>query len=225
MAARFFVMHSSLRKLASEFETEPAFQGYRDAKLLVTKAKELAHLEKVEQEFFKIAEISLVKHYSQWLNQNLLPCAIATPEKEICEAFACYFSGAADIENCTFYSHVHETEISTVELINFLQVYGSFRRETSSSLSLHMEAVKEIAGGKKLYDLEGSEINKEFQFFVSYTYLPLPSHTQFVESGVKESAIVSETGREERSRSILAIVRSHTVEQFLESARKLIARL
>mgnify|MGYP001394363470 CR=1 FL=1 len=69
-------------------------------------------------------------------------------------------------------------------------------------------------------DSEGSEINKEFQFFVSYTYLPLPSHTQFVESGVKESAIVSEIGREERSRSILAIVRSHTVEPFLEDARR-----
>ena len=212
-------MFSSLWKLSAGLSTDPAFQGYCDAKALMTIVDELAHLDKVEQDFFLIAERSLVKHSSQWLSQNFLPCAIATPEQEISEAFASYFFGAADMENCTFYSHVHNTEISTAELIDFVQFYAYFCRETSSSLSLHMEAVKEIASGKKLYDLEGSEINKEFQFFVSYTYLPLPSHTQFVESSVKESAIVSETGREERSHSMLVIVRSHTVEPFLQDAR------
>ena len=52
IAVRFFVMSSSLRKLLVGLSTDPAFQGYRDAKALMTNADELAHLDKVEQHFF-----------------------------------------------------------------------------------------------------------------------------------------------------------------------------
>ena len=173
-------MHSSLRKISAGYLTDPAFQGYHDAKLLVIKEEETVHLNKVEQEFFKIAEKSLVKHYSQWMNQNLLPCAIASQEQEICKVFASYFCVDGNTEDCTFYSKIHAVEISTSELIEFIQSYGSFRTDISSSLLVHMDAVKEIANGKKLYHTEGSKINAELQFFVSYTFLLLPSHTQFV---------------------------------------------
>lgn len=60
---------------------------------------------------------------------------------------------------------------------------------------------------------------KELEVFVKHTYLCFPSHTQFVESGVKEAAIVSVTDRKEQSRSLLAILRSYTVEQFYAEAK------
>ena len=44
--------------------------------------------------------------------------------------------------------------------------------------------------------------------------LPFPSHSQFVQAGVKLAALVSTTGREEQARSLFAIVRSYTVEDF-----------
>ena len=91
------------------------------------------------------------------MNQNLLPCAIASQEQEICKAFASYFCVDGNTEDCTFYSKVHTVEISTSELIEFVQSYGSFCTYISWSLLVHMEAVKEIANGKKLYDTEGSE--------------------------------------------------------------------
>ena len=54
-------MHSSLRKISAGYLTDPAFQGYRDAKLLVIKEEEIVHLNKVEQEFLKSPR-------NRWLN-------------------------------------------------------------------------------------------------------------------------------------------------------------
>ena len=87
---------------------------------------------------------------------------------------------------------------------------------------MYKDAVHEIANGKNLYEEQNNPLVKKFRTFVKYMYLPFPCHTQFVESGVKEVAIVSETGREEQIRTNLAILRSHTVEPFLERARKCI---
>lgn len=42
------------------------------------------------------------------------------------------------------------------------------------------------------------------------TYLPLPCHTQFVESGVKEAKLAASTDRSEQHRSWIAIVWSKT---------------
>ena len=95
------------------------------------------------------------------------------------------------------FSHVHQAQISTSELVEFLDTHGSFSKANESTLSVHHEAVYEIANGKKLYGRGNSENVKKLRTFVRYTYLPFPCHTQFVESGVKEADIVSETGREE----------------------------
>ena len=65
---------------------------------------------------------------------------------------------------------------------------------------------------------------QELEVYVKHAYLCFPSHTQFVESGVKEAAIVSVTGRKERNRSLLAILRSYTVEQFNAEAKTGIKR-
>ena len=69
----------------------------------MVKEEEIEHLNTVERDFFKIAKNSLVKHFRQWLNQCLLPCAIATKEQEVSKAFAQYFSATEDIESVTFF--------------------------------------------------------------------------------------------------------------------------
>ena len=223
MAVRFFVMFRSIENLSVNFQTDNAFEAYRAAKNLVVNVKEIEHLNKIERDFFKIAKNSLVKHFKQWLNQELLPCAIATSEPELSTAFAEYFSAAENISSVTFFSRVHGVEICTTDLIEFVKIYSTFSVNTQfaqSSLSNHTEAVNEIANGKNLYEKRCSPAMKKLRTFVLYTFLPFPVHTQFVESGVKESALVSQTGREEQARTNIAIIRSRTVEDFLEKARK-----
>ena len=220
MAVRFFVMLKSLKELS--VLTDPAFDSYRATKTTIVKEEELEHLNLVERSFFKIAEKSLIKHFRQWLSQDLLPCAIATPETEVSRVFAQYFSGEENIASTSYFSEVHQAEISTSELIEFSKTYGSYRAENRSSLSAYMDAVLEIANGKKLYEEQNNPLVEKLRTFVRYTYLPLACQTQFVESGVKDTAIVSVTGREEQTRTNLAILRSHTVEPFLERARKCI---
>lgn len=46
------------------------------------------------------------------------------------------------------------------------------------------------------------------EYFMWSRYLPLPSHTQFVEAGVKEAKVVSTTGRSEEIQSCYAILRA-----------------
>ena len=161
-----------------------------------------------------------MKHFRQWLSQALLPCAIATPEQEMSNFFAKYFSGQENIDAVSYFSNVHQVEICTGELHQFLKTYGTYLIDNPSCLSVHMEAVMEIAVGKKLYEEPPtSKILEDLRDYALYTFLPFPCHTQFVESGVKEAAIVSETGREEQTRTNLAILRSRSIEPFLENAR------
>ena len=60
---------------------------------------------------------------------------------------------------------------------------------------------------------------EKFKEHVQKNYLPFPVHTQFVESGVKEASLVSETGKEERMRSAIAQIRSATVRPFNDKAK------
>jgi hypothetical protein len=74
------------------------------------------------------------------------------------------------------------------------------------------------------------QLVREMKLFLLATFLPLPSNTQFVESGVKEAKIVSATNRSEQMSSIYAIIRSvHVVfvgDKTLTSApKKALARI
>ena len=80
-------------------------------------------------------------------------------------------------------------------------------------------AIQEIADGKNLLEQDVSVEMEKFREWVQKNYLPFPIHTQFVESGVKEAALVLETGKEERMRSAVALIRSATVRPFNDKAK------
>ena len=67
------------------------------------------------------------------------------------------------------------------------------------------------------------QLVREMKLLLFSTFLPMPSNTQFVESGVKEAKIVSATNRSEQMHSIYAIIRSAHVfpgDKTLTSAPK-----
>ena len=101
---------------------------------------------------------------------------------------------------------MHQTEINTAELIKFIAAdYGTHKFESDKCTTLlpYMIEIRLIVAGKRLYNDDNLQKLREY---VQFTFLPFPSRSQFVESGVKEAAIVSSTGKEERNRSVVAIL-------------------
>ena len=72
-----------------------------------------------------------------------------------------------------------------------------------------------IASGVSLQD----ERNKKLLTHIQRTFYACPSQGQFIEGGVKDTALVGQTGAEERRRNNMAIIRSHTVEKANEMAK------
>ena len=60
--------------------------------------------------------------------------------------------------------------------------------------------------------------------FIKCIYLPFPCHTQFVEAGFKDASLVSQTGHEERMRSLIATIRSHIMKTFHGGAKEMVVR-
>lgn len=69
------------------------------------------------------------------------------------------------------------------------------------------EAANAVLSGFDMRD-KSSPNGMELKMFFYKGYMGLPSHTQFVESGVKDAAHVSQTGRLEPLRSVYAVNRS-----------------
>ena len=51
-------------------------------------------------------------------------------------------------------------------------------------------------------------------------WIPFPSQTQIVETGVKDAALCASTGRLEKTRTVMAILRSKTVHDSNKKAAK-----
>ena len=219
MPVRTFVMKEQLDALKNNFLEDSNFAEYVTSKMLVLKEEEKEQLKMLERDFFVIALNALEKHFTQWRTIKKLPLALAG-EARTATIIARWMVDPAYApgEDEYFHSEIHEYKVYPSRLLNFLT--SELRREDFLQyLQVHGDAVRELAEGKKLWTDEGQSIAmKKFRYFVQHTYLPLPSHTQFVEAGVKEAKLVSATGREERQRSQLAIIRNHTVGTFLENA-------
>ena len=61
---------------------------------------------------------------------------------------------------------------------------------------------------------------EKFRKFVEKKWLPLPSNTQFVESGVKESKLCCTNRQSENKRSQYTTIRSHIVEDVIMESKK-----
>ena len=178
------------------------------------------HLNKLHI-FVREARDSLEKHFGRWIRSSLLPAALLS-ETPLARVVACamlsrqwdntlatdpdvvYIVGG---QQHVFNSCVHKRKID-------LERFGSFIRDRLEAGAAHTQealAAAELIVSKidlRRFDYDGT--NGGIRFQMHSTYLPLPSQTQFVESGVKEAKNVSSTDRSEELRTALAIVRSAT---------------
>jgi hypothetical protein len=82
----------------------------------------------------------------------------------------------------------------------------------------HSAAVKKLSMGAPIWRDQGMS---EFRKFVESKWVALPSNTQFVKGGVKDSKQCASTTRSEELRSLIAIQRSQMVHRVQEGAKEM----
>ena len=86
----------------------------------------------------------------------------------------------------------------------------------------HYNAIKEIAfSSKVLVDNEIlSHDTLPFKTYMHIHWITFPAQTQIVETGVKDAALCTSTGRLEETRTVLDVIRSKTVHNSNNKAAK-----
>lgn len=99
---------------------------------------------------------------------------------------------------------IHQARFSTTDLCFLDPCYRNFLKE---EFEQYCDEIKCIANGGSIKAAENFKLLKH----VEEKFYACPSQGHFVEGGVKDAAFTGQTGAEERRRSNMAIIRSHTV--------------
>jgi hypothetical protein len=211
---RYYLLVQDLQALeATMTTTHPSFKDFQDT-LLVCPPQLRLHQESKAQKFISAALDAVKKHFTRWCNKSLLPAALLS-ERPLSVAVA------SAILNRELLLQQQELLDSKVHFRQFdIQLFHTFIASNISGDQAYPAMVLYAAelvlqfNHLDLRDMYCPEYRgvKEFLY---YMYLPLASHTQFVEAGVKEAKNVSITDRSEMLRSAYAVSRSarvHSIE-------------
>jgi len=199
MAIRFFYMQSDIDDMFDN-----TFKGFEDYREIVKKLDDHGYkLQQTKEELFiQACQVALEKHFPRWLSTALLPAALLS-ETDTARMIAALmlqdhqFIQYYERSTKFFYSDVHERRIPIKSFVIFLYKHTKSNDITEYAPQA-MEAAEKLLEGwdlrcKDLDDCEDDQLS--ICKFMFATYLPLASHTQFVEFGVKEAKLVAQTNR------------------------------
>jgi len=220
IAVRYFLMKYDLYNI---MDSSTLMKDYIEAVRTcgsTTKEDEKRHLNKLNI-FMREAVDSMEKHFKRWVGRDLLPAALLA-EGPVAKVTAAVilgrdfptFQSSDTVSNqlrltgkINFVSAVHKRRFCLKHFDKFI------RERIDAAVVCSQEAIAAatlILDGVDLRAFDCDGPHGRIRFEMHSTYLPLPSQTQFVESGVKEAKNVSSTDRSEELRSSLAIIRSAT---------------
>jgi hypothetical protein len=207
--ARYFLLQQDLSNMKSTIGTShPTFRPFQDSLLLLGDQVKQRQVRKVST-FIDLAVESLNKHFKKrWMSKELLPAALLS-ERPLAAIVASAMLQRDPKDTFDPPEHPSPVHKKSFNLKNFQEfVYnGVTVGETYEPMALHA-ALQLIDGAVDIRDMSSPTIVHTWMYS---TYLPLASHTQFVEAGVKEAKIVSQSDRSEPLRSAYAINRSARV--------------
>jgi len=190
--------------------------------------------------FVETAHASLHKHFSRWMSHLLLPAALLSEpplarvvacamRREEMPTYDFAAAGVIDERRLSgrlvYPSLAHGRAFCLIKFHKFLSTRLNglgFDIDNDEDEAVHdvpdyspeaQECARLLTEDSidlrsKIYD-EGSD-NLDLRVHMHKKYLPLPCHTQFVESAVKDAKEVSATDRSEEHRSWMAVIRSAT---------------
>jgi hypothetical protein len=205
---RYFLMLDDLTQMKPTIATNhPTYQPFQDSLLLLSEDEREQQVSKVDTFIGKAIE-SLSKHFKRWMTAELLPAALLSeaPLASIVAAAMLQQAPKASFQPPEHASPVHKKSFVLLDFQEFVH-NGVPPGATYVPMTLH------VAGDiiAKRVDYRDMSTPTIIHTWMHSTYLPLASHTQFVEAGVKEAKIVSQSDRSEPLRSAYAINRSARV--------------
>ena len=215
MVARYYLMYEDLRAIKDGgLLTMHHFSDFRNTLLNLKNPKEQSYM---ATRFIDIAIVSLKKHFNRWTTVALLPAALMM-ETALARVIGRVITKSAVVAG-EFDSTVHGRVINMEGFQDFVSRESTEDNQEDSQYSHEAVAASHriIAG---TIDLRGTnaENQEDIQLYFWRRYLPLASHTQSVEAGVKEANLVSTTNRSDWLRSSFAIIRSHMILSVAEQA-------
>jgi len=212
MPVRFFFMQEDIDSMFNN-----TYRGFEDYRQVTSKFDDESKALQAKKEdlFIQRSQEALCKHFPRWLSPQLLPAALLS-ESDTAIMVAVFITKAWDYGRCYyyddkfFYSEVHARRLK-------LKDYGMFIEKCADKQAVYSEEVNRTAElilegynfrFKDLSTVDEDDDITELRHFMFAKYTAVPSHTQFVEFGVKEAKQVSLTNRHEEMRSCYGIVRS-----------------
>jgi hypothetical protein len=212
MLPRYFAMEQDLQSLkATVLSTHVGFEATRLSLLNLSEAASIQQRKKIAT-FVDIAIEAIEKHFIRWCNKSLLPASLLS-EYELASVVASVMTNkplntALPTE---YYSQVHKYTFDRNKYYDFIVFRLAIvvhQDDTQQYEAFTVRTADLLLGGSEFRDKQQQDPVK---YFMYAAYLPLASHTQFVEAGVKEAKIISCTDRSEQLRSAYAVNRSATM--------------
>jgi hypothetical protein len=205
--ARYFLLQSDLKTMKATIATDhPSFQPFQESLPLLSPLIALQQASKVDS-FISLALDACHKHFKRWMSKDLLPAAMLS-EQPLAAIVARIILEQPPKEAFDPPEHASQVHKRSFVLLDFQEFIASGIDVGNVYEPMTLHVAQLLLEGVDMRDMTAPTV---YQAWMYSTYLPLASHTQFVEAGVKEAKIVSQSDRSEQLRSSYAINRSARV--------------
>lgn len=199
---RYFLMQEQLIGYKTSILTNHAsYSPFRRSLQNLEPAVAARQRSKVDT-FLSVAIDACHKHFKRWMSKELLPAALLSEDVLAAVVARKMLKLAPVLETNRHYGSDVHTHLVDVDKFTDFITSGVDAVDTYEPLALHVARLI-IEDDEDMRDMkQAPSIYKSWMYS---TYLPLASQTQFVEAGVKEAKIVSQSDRSEQLRSAYAI--------------------
>jgi hypothetical protein len=206
---RYYLMVQDLEALRSKLLSDHT--SFEDSRLSLLNLHETLAIQQRKKfvTFINVALDAIDKHFIRSCNKALLPAALLS-ERELATVVALVMTNQPldPTSPKEYWSPVHSRTFDRSTFHEFLVERINNNAVPEQYEAFALRAADLLLGGSEFRDKLLPDPIKHFMYSA---YLPLASHTQFVEAGVKEAKIISCTDRSEPLRSAYAVNRSANV--------------
>ena len=225
ITVRYYLMRRDLDKIEGEqWLSNECFSDFHTS-LFQLDENEQAQQKKKLAFFVNYLIESINNHFRQWLDRLFFLGLFCN--RPLARLFARHILGNTTNSirsDCNNVNIFHNRTINLLDFDNWIRsnvtVSTIMRTRRIPIVQHNHEAIRQLSLGNDMWGDNPPESLVHFRTLYLHQYAALPTNTQFVERGVKESGFVSLGRRGEEHRTILAIARGKDLPDAMLSGRK-----
>ena len=226
---RYYLMMMDIEDIKAEKWLDNIhFKHFRDS-LSNLSVEEQEQQKKKLTYFTHYIEQSIIKHFHQWVDRLFFLGLFG--DQPMARSFARHIRGNETNSirgDCNYYSTFHAKTINLLKFDRWVRSNVTFacimQARSIPIITNHPEAIRLVDIGNDIWADDCGPLLLDLRNNYLHTFAALPTNTQFVERGVKESGYVSLGRRGEENRTILAIARGKDLPDALSSGREQMRR-